>query len=168
MPRIVISDIPEPDVPETAFERPVAECVQKRGRSPRALPVVVGRKICVEVQRGIGSEGRFDPVQIRLLLLRRIVPPRNHEIGQLKVAAGLVFKDFAGGSDRRERSAAHRLVELLAEPLDVDVGGIDERISARAGSGSMKPLVTSTVLRPDARASFAMSIAYSIQRVGSL
>ena len=88
-----------------------------------------------EVHRHVGTERVHHPAGHPVDLVVGVVLARDHQGGQLEPDVGLVGEVLEGVEHRLQRTAAHPLVEVLAERLEVDVGGVHvvEELAPRLG-----------------------------------
>ena len=88
------------------------------------------------MHRHVGAEVLDDPGGHRVELGVGVVEARDQQGGDLEPDVGLVLEVLERVEHRAELAAADVAVEVLGEPLEVDVGGVHVRVElARAARG---------------------------------
>ena len=92
--------------------------------SRREFLHAIAGKESAEVERGISKAVLCQPTTHTANHLHVVVDGRDNEVGQFYPYAGLLHGED-GVEDRGKAAAADALVDVVAERLEVDVGGIE-------------------------------------------
>lgn len=118
---LIVKDVPHVAVFDARAHCDLARPPQCRGGGSRLIRHLEIGMEGGEVQGNTVPEILQDPVAHQLGLLRRVVFPGDHEIGNFEPDIGLVLEPLQGIEDRVEMGEGKLMVEAFGEPFEVHV-----------------------------------------------